>query len=392
MTIRTYVAQNAQEASRKALAELGKDAIILKIRPVQGKGLWRMAGRQQVELQACSAADLSAPPKRRPPPVAEPPAAPDRLARAYGAPAARAGAPGALRDEVKSLSDRVDRVMTLLQDQTRSQRSHDLPDVTEGLQEHYTTLLEREVAPAMARRLVRQVNEALRGEELRNPVLVRAQLRQAIESLLRYAGPVQVPGDRPRIVALVGPTGVGKTTTIAKLATHYRYKKGKRVGLVTIDTYRMGAREQSQQYAELLNVPIRVALTPGELRRALQEMANRDLILIDTAGYSQKDLLKLNEVRAFLAAARPDETHLVVSCTTDSRVVRHVLEVYKALQINRILLTKLDEAVAFGMILDLATTTDHPFSYATQGQEVTEEIGLGEPGRMARLILGEELP
>ena len=244
----------------------------------------------------------------------------------------------------------------------------------------------------MARRLVRQVNEALRGEELRNPVLVRAQLRQAIESLLRYAGPVQVPGDRPRIVALVGPTGVGKTTTIAKLAKHYRYKKGKRVGLVTIDTYRMGAREQSQQYAELLNVPIRVALTPGELRRALQEMANRDLILIDTAGYSQKDLLKLNEVRAFLGAARPDETHLVVSCTTDSRVVRHVLEVYKALQINRILLTKLDEAVAFGMILDLAATTDHPFSYATQGQDVTEDIGLGEPGRMARLILGEELP
>ena len=389
MTIRTYVGANEQEAVRQAVAELGKDALILNIQKVEPKGLWKMGVRQRVELQACASSDR-APVRRRPPPPLPPDAEPrERLSKAYGV-GTRAASD--LGGEVKAVNERMDRLMEMMKEQARAQRRTGIPDLSQSLQQAYAALLDREVAEPLARRLVNQVNEDLRGEELKNPLLVRGQLRQRVERMIRHSGPVGVPGDRPRIVALVGPTGVGKTTTIAKLATQARHVKRRKVGLITIDTYRMGAKEQLQQYADLLGIPLRVALTPGELRRAVQEMAQKDLVLIDTAGYSQKDLLKLSEVRTFLEAARPDETHLVLSCNSHPGTLRHALEIYKALHIDRILLTKLDEAVAFGCILDIATAAEHPFSYVTQGQEVTEDIALGEPARMARLVLGEDVP
>ena len=393
MSVKTFVAPNIQEAARRAKEELGKDAIILKVRPVAGKGLWRMTGHQRVELEACSPSDLQVQPRRRPPPSETGPLEPaasaqGRLTRTYGAAPAAPGGSEALQ----GFSARLDRILSLLQSQSQAVQPGRPSDVTEELGKFYDALVERRVQEATARGLIRQVNEALRGDELRNPVLLRAQLRKSLESMIRHSGPVALSPGRPRVVALVGPTGVGKTTTIAKLATHFHYVHRKKVGLVTIDTYRMGAKEQLQQYAEILGMPLAVALSSWELKRAVQEMADRDLILIDTAGYSQKDLLKLNEMRAFLSAARPDEVHLVLSCTTDAQVVRHILEVYKVLPVDRVLLTKLDEALAFGLVLDVMGACPHPFSYVTQGQKVTEDIRPGEPARMARLVLGEETP
>ncbi len=386
-SVRTFSAPTEIEAIRQAVEVFGKDALIVQIRrQPETKGLFRMAGRQRVELEAC--APETQPAVRRPAGVQ---AHAREAARAYasGAPAAAAPAFDHVR-LLEELSRKVDDLVRSNQNVAQSMRRGDLPEMPAALQEAYTALLEREVPEPQARRLAQGAYEALRGEELKNPVLVRGQIRQGLEKALRHAGPVTLTPGRCRVVALVGPTGVGKTTTIAKLATHFRHAQRRRVGLVTIDTYRMGAKEQLQQYADLLGLPMRVALTPGDLKRAVHEMSDRDLVLVDTAGHSQKELLKLNEVKAFLAAAGPHETHLVLSLGSHPRNLRHVLDVYKTLQVNRLLLTKLDEAVAFGGILDVAATSEMAFSYATSGQEVTERVGLAESARLARLVLGEE--
>lgn len=393
MTIRTFTAASIQEATRLAVQELGRDAFILKIQPKDTKGLWRMLGRQKVVLHACGPADL--PVTRRRPPAADmasqAPAV--RVQRAYASGASAPAFPSSgLSAEVKALAEGMAEMKGVLQELSREgrERREPAPDVAESLQQLYRALVEREVSEGRARGLVKQVNEALRGEELKNPVLVRNQMRQSIEKLVRHAGPLQLGGDRARVVALVGPTGAGKTTTVAKLAAHFHWVRRKKVGLVTVDNYRMGAREQLQHYAAILNVPMEAASTPGEARQAVRRLAERDLVLVDTAGYSQRDALKSSEMKAFLAAMRPDETHLLLSCTTHPRVLRQVVDVYRTLPFDRVILTKLDEAATYGALLEVLQAAEKPLSYVTQGQEVREDIRLGDPSHIARLVLGEE--
>ncbi len=117
------------------------------------------------------------------------------------------------------------------------------------------------------------------------------------------------------MVALVGPTGVGKTTTIAKLAANFRLRDGIRMGLVTVDTYRIAAVEQLRTYAEIIDLPMKVVTSPREMRRALEELQGLDLILIDTAGRSPRDELKIQELKSLLNEAQVDEVHLVLSLT-----------------------------------------------------------------------------
>ncbi|NIA20849.1 MAG: hypothetical protein GWP05_02520 [Anaerolineaceae bacterium] len=186
---------------------------------------------------------------------------------------------------------------------------------------------------------------------------------------------------------MIGPTGVGKTTTIAKLAAQFRLRQHRSVGLITIDTYRIGAVDQLRTYAEIIDVPLKVVLTPKELRRAVDEFSDMDFILIDTAGRSQRDVLKMNELRQFLEAVKPHETHLVISSTCGHKNVESVLEQFAAFSIDRIVLTKLDEAVGFGIILTVLQRTKQKLSYVTVGQDVPDDIEAGEPRKLAELIV-----
>ena len=139
------------------------------------------------------------------------------------------------------------------------------------------------------------------------------------------------PGTR-RVVALVGPTGVGKTTTVAKLAANFKLAHGFRPGLVTVDTYRIAAVEQLRTYAEIIDLPLAVANAPSEMRRAIDELGDVDLVLIDTAGRSPRDEVKIRELADFLAEARPDEVHLVLSAVAGERSLRAAVERFAVVQ------------------------------------------------------------
>ena len=151
-----------------------------------------------------------------------------------------------------------------------------------------------------------------------------------IEDDIRVAGPIAVTPGRCRLAALVGPTGVGKTTTIAKLAANFRLKEKRRVGLITVDTYRIAAVEQLRTYADIIDLPMHVVSTPREMRETVERMSHLDLILLDTAGRSPKDEVRIQELKAFLAEAEADEVHLVLSSVAAARTLEQTAERFAA--------------------------------------------------------------
>ena len=193
---------------------------------------------------------------------------------------------------------------------------------------------------------------------------------------------------KPMVILVVGVNGGGKTTTIAKLAANYRLREKKRVGLITVDTYRIAAVEQLRTYADIIDLPMEVVSTPKEMREARQRLVDLDLVLMDTAGRSPRDEAQVQQLRAMLTEAEPDEVHLVLSCVAGSRSLTSTAEKFAEVGATALLITKLDEAAGLGNILPLVRHCRLPLSYLTDGQNVPDDIRCADRSELARLILG----
>lgn len=191
-----------------------------------------------------------------------------------------------------------------------------------------------------------------------------------------------------RIVALVGPTGVGKTTTIAKLAALHVLAGNRKVGLITTDTFRIAAVEQLRTYANILNVPLQVVYQPGELPAALEQLSHCDLILMDTAGRNFHFNRNVLEIKTVLSAIAVDETYLVMSMTSKPDDLDRIAAAFNELPIDKFLFTKMDETSTYGSILNLLMTYRKPMSYVTTGQNVPDDIEVANIEKVLRLILG----
>jgi flagellar biosynthesis protein FlhF len=190
------------------------------------------------------------------------------------------------------------------------------------------------------------------------------------------------------VIALVGPTGVGKTTTLAKLAARYALAERKKVALITCDTFRIGGVEQIRVYARILNVPLEVVTSPRDMAEAIEKHADKDVILIDTIGRSQKNALHLGELKALLAPAKPSEVYLVLSACSSQSVQMDVVKSFSVLSPNRLVISKLDESDTLGCIVSLPMTTGLPISCVTNGQNVPDDLRIGEPKILASLVVG----
>src|SRR5207344_2645716 len=236
----------------------------------------------------------------------------------------------------------------------------------------YASLIDAEVNDDLARALVERTRAELTNDEAQDPAALRARLLTVIERDVAVAGPIDARAGRCRVVALVGPTGVGKTTTIAKLAANFRLRDKRRVGLITVDTYRVAAVEQLRTYADIIDLPMEVVATPREMREAVSRMRHLDLVLMDTAGRSPRDEVKIQELRSLLAEAEPDQVMLVLSATAGARSLTTTAERFANVGTSALLLTKLDEATSLGHLASLVRDCRLPISYLTDGQNVPD--------------------
>ncbi|BEH11580.1 MULTISPECIES: flagellar biosynthesis protein FlhF [Geobacter] len=243
----------------------------------------------------------------------------------------------------------------------------------------------------LERGAIRAVMDHLKPEARKGGTVetIRSFLPQAFKSAIKCSGPLTVKKNGPRIIALVGPTGVGKTTTIAKLAAHYALREGHRAALITIDNFRVGAVEQLKTYSRIMGVPVEVAATAAELEAAIELHSDKELILIDTAGRSHKDSEKIEELKGFLESRFAIEIHLCLAATTRDREVVEIVERFGVLPVSRVIFTKLDESESYGSIVNAHLRTKFPLSYFTTGQRVPEDLEIATPGRLAGLVLGE---
>ncbi len=215
-------------------------------------------------------------------------------------------------EEVKT---QISELQALVADLCRRSRGAGHQELPESLFRLYTDLIEAEVSDGVARDLLERLRRETTEGEREDTIMLRSRLARMIESDIAVAGPIHVETGRRRLVALVGPTGVGKTTTIAKLAANFRLREKKRVGLITVDTYRIAAVEQLRTYADIIDLPMHVVSTPREMRDAVNSLSSMDLVLLDTAGRSPHDDVKIQELKSFLLEAAADEVHLVLSAT-----------------------------------------------------------------------------
>jgi len=403
MEIRSYRAATMHEALLLVRRELGPDAAVLQTREVANRRLFGLLrGAPQIEVTASSGVNVPSRLPQRPndelPPVRSAASAlsfepsigeqgpprdpPPRVSGGHGL----ASVPGISQEMQGQLSD----LQGMVRELCRRSPNGSGRDLPESLFRLFTDLIEADVDEDVARELVDRVRTEASGEELADAAMIQARVARLIEAEVPIAGPIAVEPGRRRLVALVGPTGVGKTTTIAKLAANYRLKEKRNVGLITVDTYRIAAVEQLRTYAEIIDLPMQVVSTPREMREAVRRLDGLDLVLMDTAGRSPRDEIKLQELKSFLNEAGADEVHLVLSSVVGARTLEHTARRFAAVGTTALILTKLDEATGLGNLLPLVRTSRLPLSYLTNGQNVPDDIETAEAGRLARLILAME--
>jgi len=378
------------EALANVKRHFGPDAVILSTRTVSKGGLLGLAGKSLVEITAAREAPalartdrtrrLATSQIRKPPRMSSP--ADHAVAKVAGAASNDPGSNTRMFKEFDSLK-------SLVTDLMHETRRTNLAHVPRPLFDSYRHLIENAVAEEVAMALIKRLEAETVPDQLKEPAAVRQCLSKIIMESLPTAGPiVPKPGTAPYIAALIGPTGVGKTTTIAKLAANFSLRQQKKVGLITLDTYRIAAVEQLKTYAQIIDVPLKVAMSPEEYQDAVYAMKDMDVILVDSAGRSQRDALKIQELHGFFAAVAPDETHLVLSSASNDRVIHQAIDRFSQIGFDRVIFTKMDEAVGFGVILSALQKVNARISYITTGQDVPADIEVGEADVLANMILG----
>ncbi|MDB4331660.1 flagellar biosynthesis protein FlhF [bacterium] len=352
MHIRTFKAANLQEALLQIRQQMGPDASVLHTKQTRD-GLLGLLGRTQVEVTAGLGATI----------------AKDQVIPSIS---------GRLVQPDEDSGDFTANTRKPHGYEPFDSRSNldDLPDAVRRLR---TTLLSSGVALDQADQWINQT-VSLAGSL--NPHGLdetdwHGHLRQIISTSLQISGPI-LPCDGQKVVAVVGPTGVGKTTTIAKLAAGFHLNEKKKVGLVTIDTYRIAAIQQLSAYSEIMGLPMEVVESAGQMRDALKRLDSMDLVFIDTTGRSPRSESGISELTSLMDVAQPEETLLVLSCASSLSSSKLAMRGFAPLNPTSIVLTKLDEACrAAGVITQLVSGRHGeslPLSYLTDGQRVPEDI------------------
>src|SRR5436190_7611505 len=403
MNLQTFRATTMAEALTQVKSHMGSDAVILHTRTFHTRYFLGLRRREMVEITAGKGLNLPDRHSRR--------QIPSRQQNASGPAAYRAASnqttqliaprnavegsrvfmetPAASSAAILGVSQELSALKTMVKDLVQQTRVQQAPQVPEEMFEYYTQLISQSVAEELASEIVKNVQRNSRPENLLQPEYVRERIAEQLEKVIPTAGPItRTKLTGPHIVALVGPTGVGKTTTLAKLAANLKLREKHKVGLITLDTYRIAAIDQLKKYADILGSPLKVVNSGEELREAVKGMSECDFILIDTAGRSPNDTLKINELKNLLATVEPDEVHLVLSSTSSESCIELAATRFAEVRVDKVIFTKVDEAAHVGVVFNVVRKLNKNLSYITTGQDVPDDIEVGRGCRLAQLILG----
>lgn len=358
MKIKKYTGETSYEAMLKLKNELGQDAVILSTKEIKGKGFLGFFKKPIVEVTvAYEDKDLIANQQN--------------FRDEYKI--------SKLTNEIKELKDVV---MRMDKKNIKIENIHLLDYMERMKQSGMNTPIVEEIAY--------EINADLKNIPAEDKGFIRGRIKSKLLEIIGEPNPINISG-KGNVVIFVGPTGVGKTTTLAKLAAKLFIDEHYEIGLITADTYRIAAVEQLKIYGEILKLPIEVSYTTEEVLEAVKKFSNKDLIFIDTAGRSYKDIDQTNEIEEILKAVDTKEIYLVLNTTFSNRALITMLENYYFLNDYKLLITKLDESEGLGNIINMIKISEKDLSYFTDGQNVPDDIMLASPSILIDDILGTDI-
>jgi len=430
--VKRYVVDSMPDALEKIRVELGKDAIILNTKPIKTGGFFGLFGKQQIEVIA--AVDDKAAAKGKPDKTASlerpvVPASHQVVKQAYGRAAQPASLPnnmGSDSMDSPSPSPAIAVTATATAEPAQMQASngsvsgsptHPAPESSELANElrHMREIFAKFMLHDGEDRLppsILAVRERLKQQEVEE-----ALIAQLVQSLLQQIEQTQemsqsdafhlssewlkaqlgrgasLPAridQSTRFAFFFGPTGVGKTTTIAKLAAESMLKDKRKIGFITSDTFRIAAVEQLKTYANILNVPLEVVFSPKEVEQAMERLNHCDLIFVDTAGRNYRQDEYVKGIKELLRFDENSIHFLVLSLTSRYADMKAIAENFRDIPDARVIFTKADETRVYGTILNILSEYPLSLSYMTTGQNVPDDIVTATPARVAKMILGDD--
>lgn len=361
MRVKKIIASTMPEAMAIVRRELGSEAIILHSKEVRNKGFLGVFRKNKIEVVAGLDNEL---PIREESPAMK--GVPSMASDSEG---------GKVLEEIQSLKKLLER-----------SRADDFTKKYElAFQQIYEHLLDQEVSLPVAEEIMEAAiahkSGAVDGKDALNSV------RYAINERLAAISDPGIDEDR-QVIQFVGPTGVGKTTTIAKIAAKLQLENKKRIAFITTDTYRIAAVEQLKVYARILNIPVEVAYSIDDYRRAVQKFSSFDFILVDTAGRNFRDPKYIKELKEEFDHESL-QTYLVLSISTKQKDIQEVFEQFRKVSVRKVIFTKLDETKQYGSILNIALENNMKLAFLTDGQDVPDNLVPAEAEIISELLLGE---
>ncbi len=417
MIIKKFTAKTEAEATAEARKELGPNVVIMNVRSVKQKGIFYFLKAPLVEVTVALEEEGEPGAVRRRVVTPEPPAIPDPVREAVSQVSSLVNAD--LEKEKKQeeehhesvIEEKLDSLQSLLEKQIStptvnpepeqskpapkpvSEDGSEVTDVDAELLKFmkllYNTMIDNEVNEKIANSIIEETRKSAKPGMPFDYALAATYQKM----ILKFGTPQAIsPATRgPKVVFFIGPTGVGKTTTIAKIASQFSVDQGRKVALLTADTYRIAAAEQLRTYANILEVPFRIIYAVEEVEQALEDFAAYDYILVDTAGHSHQNETQRDQMNGFIHSVdglAEKETFLVLSATTKYRDLISIADTYSAMTDYKLIFTKLDETTTLGNLLNLKLHTGTTISYVTNGQNVPDDIAPFNPQKTVKLLLG----
>lgn len=416
MTINKFQGKTEEEAIAKAKQEFGENAVIMNVKEVKPKGLFRTFKNSTYEVTAAmeekeqfvnpkralqntkklhDSINLSADEKID---IPKPEAKPDfrELIQKTMPNSSRMQEP-----EEKKIEQRLDDLSNRIEESLARTPKGEKPEAENPVKEKpsseefhfvrilYSTLLKNEVNEKYVNQILDEIEKFIRPGNSVDVIL--SNVYQKL--ILRFGQPktIDLSGSKPKILFFVGPTGVGKTTTIVKIASKYKVEYDKKVAFITADTYRIAATEQLQVYANILDAPMAIAYSQAELNDSIAKFEDYDLVFVDTAGFSHKNEKQRNDMKTLLGGVSEEynkEVYLVLSATTKYMDLLDIVDSYREIADYKLIFTKLDETTTYGNLLNIKLYSGADLSYTTNGQNVPDDIELFDTQKIVKKLLG----